>query len=76
MRLGGGSALFPDVLIKELYPVRKVIESFSRDLKPENIPDDVQAAAGLAVGGPVINYRVRVETTDNTIESYTIDRLN
>lgn len=74
MRLGGGSALFPDALIKELYPVRKVIESFSKDKKLENIPDDVQAAAGLAVGGPVINYRVRVETTDNTIESYTIDR--
>ena len=76
MLLGGGSALFPDVLIKELYPVRKVIESFSKDKKLEDIPDGVQAAAGLAVGGPSINYRVRVETTDNTIEAYRIDRLD
>lgn len=76
MRFGGGSALFPDVLIKELYPIRKVIESFSKDKKLENIPDTVQAAAGLAVGGPQIDYCVRVETTDNTIESYRIDRLD
>lgn len=70
----GGLALFPDSLIDELYPVRKVIESFSNNNKLEDIEPNEQSAAGIMVMDeyPIV---LKVKTSNNTLEMYTIDRL-
>lgn len=70
----GGLALFPDVLIDELYPVRKVIESFSNNNKLEDIEPNEQSAAGIMLMDdyPIV---LKVKTSNNTLELYTIDRL-
>ena len=70
----GGLALFPDSLIDELYPVRKVIESFSNNGKLEDIEPNEQSAAGIMVMDeyPIV---LKVKTFNNTLEMYTIDRL-
>lgn len=70
----GGLALFPDSLIDELYPVRKVIESFSNNGKLEDIEPNEQSAAGIMVMDeyPIV---LKVKTSNNTLEMYTIDRL-
>lgn len=74
LKMNGGSGLFPDLLIKELYPVRKVIEEYSKNTPIEDIDKYTQAAAGLCMCGKNINMEVRVET-ENTIEAYLIDRM-
>jgi len=72
--MNGGLGLFPEILIPELYPVRKVIESFSNNGKLEDIDINEQSAAGIMLpdGYTLI---VEVKTSNNTLESYTIDRL-
>lgn len=72
--MNGGLGLFPECLIPELYPVRKVIESFSNNGKLEDIDINEQAAAGIML---LENYSLTVEvkTCNNTLETYTIDRL-
>lgn len=74
-RLDGGSALFPDDLIPELYPYRKVIENYSANKQITDIGKDEQAAAGLIVSGNDMKYLITIETVDNTLESYIIDRM-
>lgn len=72
LKRSGGSALFPEILRRELYPVRKVIESYSGDKELEDLPIDKQAAAGMFYNG----YKVRVIVeTDSTRMSYIIDRF-
>jgi hypothetical protein len=73
-QLAGGSALFPEDLRKELYPVRKVIESFSKDKKLEDIDPNEQAAAGIAYYGNNMELYVIVET-ETTRMKYVIDRF-
>ena len=72
--MNGGLGLFPECLIPELYPVRKVIESFSNNGKLEDIDINEQSAAGIML---LENYSLTVEvkTSNNTLELYTIDRL-
>lgn len=72
--MNGGLGLFPEILIPELYPVRKVIESFSNNGKLEDIDINEQSAAGIMLpeGYTLI---VEVKTSNNTLERYTIDRL-
>ena len=72
--MNGGLGLFPECLIPELYPIRKVIESFSNKGKLEDITDGSQSAAGIML---LENYflTVEVKTCNNTLEKYTIDRL-
>ena len=72
--MDGGLGLFPECLIPELYPIRKVIESFSNKGKLEDITDGSQSAAGIML---LENYllTIEVKTCNNTLEKYTIDRL-
>ena len=72
--MNGGLGLFPECLIPELYPIRKVIESFSNKGKLEDITDGSQSAAGIML---LENYSLTVEvkTCNDTLEKYTIDRL-
>ena len=71
-KMTGGSALFPDILRSELYPVRRVIEAYSIDKKLEDIPTDKQAAAGIIYGNYNLNVVVETETTRC---AYILDRM-
>ena len=65
------SGLFPDILIGELYSIRKVIESFSVSTPLENV--DGQKACGILYDG---SRTIEVEVhTKYTITRYHIDRM-
>jgi len=73
--MSGGSALFPQSLRSELYPVRKVIESYSSSTPITDIPADAQAAAGLMYGnGSTWDFALIVETATTRMK-YIIDRF-
>lgn len=67
----GGSALFPNTLIPELYPIRKTIESFST-ITPLHVPDG-QLASGYMMFENGNGFDCVVET-DVAKLRYTIDR--
>lgn len=60
----GGLALFPEILISELYLVRKTIESYSNDNKIPKPDPDIQYAAGVYYSGRAGNIEVLVDTGD------------
>lgn len=65
------SALFADNLISELFPIRKVIESFSNVTPLEWV--EGQKACGLAYNSGTLCVKVY---TDYAVTSYWIDRLD
>ena len=65
------SALFADNLIPELFPIRKVIESFSNATPLESV--DGQKACGLTYNGGILYVKVY---TEYAATLYCIDRLD
>lgn len=68
----GGLALFPEILINELYPVRKTIESYSNNNKIAEPDPNVQYAAGVYYDSRS-NYKLKLSVdTGDTKELYEI----
>ena len=65
------SALFADNLIPELFPIRKVIESFSNATPLESV--DGQKACGLTYNSGILYVKVY---TEYAATLYCIDRLD
>lgn len=70
--LNDASALFADDLIPQLFPIRKVLESYSNQT-PLEVPEG-QKACGVIISEHHVNMNVRVYTKYSVID-YMIDRM-
>ena len=70
--LNDASALFADDLIPQLFPIRKVLESYSNQT-PLEVPEG-QKVCGVIISEYHVNINVRVYTKYSVID-YTIDRM-
>lgn len=70
--LNDASALFADDLIPQLFPIRKVLESYSNQT-PLEVPEG-QKVCGVIISEHHVNINVRVYTKYSVID-YMIDRM-